>query len=91
MLGSGVCLNFEQKDLFTGLHDRNQNAIYAEDILEIKTPMGLQNACLVHDDLLSAFQLLSIDGEDLFAENALLYLRSNSFRRISYNFKQKLN
>ena len=84
----GAEIQYEIIDPCLGLTDLNQNTIYANDILEVKHENKTTQAFVVFDEALKQFILFSVDGEDVLADDAELYLRNTSFRRIAYTFQQ---
>lgn len=75
-------------DCFTGLFDLNRRAIYAEDILEFKNPEEHQYGLIVYDDVLQTFQIVSLDGDELIANDGVTYLDEHRYVWKSYRFIQ---
>lgn len=85
---TGYKIESNQFDYFTGSFDLNRRAIYADDIVEFKTPQEHQYGLIVFDDVLQMFQLLSVDGEELIAKDAVTYLDEHRYVWKSYRFIQ---
>ena len=85
---NGHALEYNLKDRFVGLSDINRRNIYAEDIVEFIRPEEHKYACLLYDEVLSCFQLISADGEEMIANKAQNYLIQHPFVWKSYRFIQ---
>ncbi len=85
---NGHAIEFNLKDRFIGISDINRRNIYAEDIIEFIQPEEHKYGYLLYDDVLSSFQLITIDGEDMIANKAQNYLREHPFVWKSYRFIQ---
>jgi hypothetical protein len=85
---SGNAIDFNLQDRFLNLHDINRRAIFANDIIEFKSPREDKFALILFDEVLSSFQLFSADGENLIDPNAKEYLQTHRFVWKSYVFIQ---
>ncbi|MEJ6491114.1 MAG: hypothetical protein QNL60_01465 [Flavobacteriales bacterium] len=87
---TGHIIEFNLSDYFTGSFDINRRAIYTDDIVEFKAPIEHQYGLIVFDDVLQTFQLLSVDGEEFIANDAVKYLDEHRYVWKSYRFIQNL-
>lgn len=86
---NGNEIEYTQRDLFTGLFDLNRRAIYSKDILEIKNNPNHTFGLIVYDEVLSTFQLITINGEEIISAVPRSFLHEHRFVWKSYLFIQK--
>lgn len=85
---SGNEIEFNLSDEFIHVFDKNRRPIYVNDILEFTSPGEYKYGAIVFDEVLSEFQLLTADGEELISTVPRSFLYKHRFVWKSYLFIQ---
>lgn len=85
---NGSPIMHQIKDEFSGFFDKNNRAIYAQDIVEISKNPALKFGLVLFDELLQKFQIFNLENEEIQYKPIEEILFKNEFVIKSHYFIQ---